>query len=201
MEMDQIHALIHRQFSSIPTFSSICCPRPTSLSLGTLRLQIVDSSRCTHIDVQSHHSNPVYELIRYTHLHPIQESIWHRFCLSWSEQARKQRREIGLGIPKLAAGKQMASFSCSSMTLVWLVGVVGVLLSAVGSGRAQFAIPERYDGFVYNGPGGKGRGPVVWEVFIDPLCIDCKIGWPVVKKVSERYGSSLVTIVHPFPAP
>lgn len=106
-----------------------------------------------------------------------------------------------MGIPKLAAGKQMAFFSCSSMTLVWLVGVVGVFLSAVGSGRAQFAIPERYDGFVYNGPGGKGRGPVVWEVFIDPLCIDCKIGWPVVKKVSERYGSSLVTIVHPFPAP
>jgi hypothetical protein len=54
-------------------------PLPSShFSLGTLRLQIVDSLRCTHIDVQSHHSSPSSqkrnELIRYAYLHPIHES-------------------------------------------------------------------------------------------------------------------------------
>lgn len=86
-----------------------------------------------------------------------------------------------------------------------LKGAIGlaVLFSVLGgSCLAQFAIPERYDGFVYNGKSDPAmRGPVIWEVFIDPLCIDCKMGWPVVKQVADHYGSSLVVIVHPFPAP
>jgi hypothetical protein len=76
-----------------------------------------------------------------------------------------------------------------------------LLLSLVSGAWAQFTIPDRYDGFVYNAKPEKGRGPVLWEVFIDPLCIDCKLGWPAVKQVAERYGSALLVIVHPFPAP
>lgn len=87
-----------------------------------------------------------------------------------------------------------------SRVSVWLMLIVALLLSVCGTCRAQFAIPERYDGFVYDGA-GKGKGPIIWEAFIDPLCIDCKVAWPVVKQVSRLYGKSVMTIVHPFPVP
>ena len=47
--------------------------------------------------------------------------------------------------------------------------------------------------------------PVVWEMFLDPLCRSCKSGWPALTQVAERYAhtgdSSLTIVVHPFPAP
>lgn len=91
--------------------------------------------------------------------------------------------------------------SSTALSLLRVVGLVVTLLSLVASSSAQYAIPERYDGFVYNVSTEQGRGPVMWEVFVDPLCIDCKNAWPVVKQVVEKYGSALLLIVHPFPAP
>ncbi|KAH9539225.1 hypothetical protein CY35_15G046500 [Sphagnum magellanicum] len=85
------------------------------------------------------------------------------------------------------------------VSLLWLMIAAGISVLGTGS-WAQFSIPARYDGFVYNGA-GKGKGPVIWESFVDPLCIDCKEAWPVVKEVAELYGKSLVLIVHPFPNP
>lgn len=77
-----------------------------------------------------------------------------------------------------------------------------LVLAVVGRSSAQSTIPERYDGFVLNGVAEQGRSPVVWELFIDPMCRNCKAGWPAVKQVAERYaGSSLVVVVHLFPAP
>ncbi|KAG0555245.1 hypothetical protein KC19_12G155500 [Ceratodon purpureus] len=91
------------------------------------------------------------------------------------------------------------SSACRFSSNGQLLGLL--VLSFVGSSWAQFAVPEGYDGFQYNGVQGNGRGPVVWEVFIDPMCRNCKSGWPALTQVAERYGSSLVIVVHPFPAP
>lgn len=71
--------------------------------------------------------------------------------------------------------------------------VLAVIVLLVASSWTQIAISE---------PERSGSPVVVWEVFIDPLCVHCKEGWPAVMQVAERYaGSSLNVVVHPFPAP
>ena len=81
-----------------PYICTFIHPLPSShFSLGTLRLQIVDSSRCTHIDVQSHHSNPSSqkrnELIRHTYLHKIHESSFWKKNLPVLERASKETKK------------------------------------------------------------------------------------------------------------
>jgi len=105
----------------------------------------------------------------------------------------------------------MATMRSSTSTSAWGYSVTEqlcraiafrlFLLSIMGSSWAQSAIPKHHDGFAYKGGVPEQEETIVWEVFIDPLCVHCKAGWPAVIQVAERYGSSLNVIVHLFPAP
>jgi len=77
-----------------------------------------------------------------------------------------------------------------------------VLFSILNNSLAQFPIPKRYDGFAYTTKNPQsGQDFIQWEAFVDPMCPYSKMSWPIVKEVKEQYNSSsLVLIVHPFPA-
>jgi hypothetical protein len=84
--------------------------------------------------------------------------------------------------------RKMATCKDASSVCVQVVAVIGLGLLIFSAGSRHNSVAEQ-------------PHLVVWEVFVDPLCRNCKSGWPVVRQVAERYGSSLAVVVHPFPAP
>ncbi|CAF3312408.1 unnamed protein product [Rotaria sp. Silwood2] len=78
-------------------------------------------------------------------------------------------------------------------TIFVLLGVV-----LVGFTSAQVPIPSHPDGY---GVGGPADAHVVVEMFLDPLCPDCKASWPTVLQVIQYYGTKIHFRFHTFPLP
>jgi protein-disulfide isomerase len=74
------------------------------------------------------------------------------------------------------------------------------LLAVVFAGlvSAQVPIPNRPDGY---GVGGPADAHVVVEMFLDPLCPDCKATWPIALQVIQAYGTKIHFRIHTFPLP
>lgn len=73
-----------------------------------------------------------------------------------------------------------------------------VAATLIGSISAQVPIPSRPDGY---GVGGPADAHVVVEMFLDPLCPDCKASWPTVLQVIQAYGTRIHFRIHTFPLP
>ncbi|CAF1179837.1 unnamed protein product [Adineta steineri] len=63
---------------------------------------------------------------------------------------------------------------------------------------AQVPIPSRPDGW---GVGGPADAHAVIEMFLDPLCPDCKATWPTILEVVQAYGTKIHFRIHTFPLP
>lgn len=63
--------------------------------------------------------------------------------------------------------------------------------------RSLMPIPNRYPGFPYDITDGQ----VVFELFCDPLCPDCRTFYPTVENVIQHYGDKLQFIYQPLPLP
>ncbi|CAF0807474.1 unnamed protein product [Adineta ricciae] len=73
-----------------------------------------------------------------------------------------------------------------------------VLLLALTFVSGQVPIPSRPDGW---GVGGPADAHAVIEMFLDPLCPDCKASWPTVLQVIQAYGTRIHFRIHTFPLP
>ena len=73
-----------------------------------------------------------------------------------------------------------------------------VALALLGFISAQVPIPSRPDGY---GVGGPADAHVVVEMFLDPLCPDCKAAWPTALQVIQAYGTKIHFRIHTFPLP
>jgi protein-disulfide isomerase len=68
----------------------------------------------------------------------------------------------------------------------------------LGAVSAQIPIPSFPDGY---GVGGPADAHVVVEMFLDPLCPDCKASWPTVLQLIQAYGKQIHFRIHTFPLP
>lgn len=73
-----------------------------------------------------------------------------------------------------------------------------VAVAFAGLVSAQVPIPNRPDGY---GVGGPLDSHVVVEMFLDPLCPDCKATWPIILQVTQFYGTRIHFRIHTFPLP
>ena len=73
-----------------------------------------------------------------------------------------------------------------------------IAVALVGFTSAQVPIPSRPDGY---GVGGPADAHVVVEMFLDPLCPDCKASWPTAMQVVQYYGTRIHFRIHTFPLP
>jgi len=83
-----------------------------------------------------------------------------------------------------------------------LLLVLVCVLSILGISIAQIPIPRRYDGFSQ----GDTNSPILFEMFADLLCPDCKQAWPNIKDVLNWYNhpgqsSNIRFYLHTFPLP
>ncbi|KAL5982524.1 hypothetical protein ACLOJK_016597 [Asimina triloba] len=76
---------------------------------------------------------------------------------------------------------------CCGPSLLWTVD-------------AQYPIPRKTDGFVYE---GRYPGPdsIIIDAFLDPVCPDSKVSWPPLKKALSHYSGRVALFVHPFALP
>lgn len=71
-------------------------------------------------------------------------------------------------------------------------------VALLGFASAQAPIPNHPDGY---GVGGPADAHASIDMFLDPLCPDCKATWPIVLQVIQYYGTKIHFRFHTFPLP
>jgi len=102
--------------------------------------------------------------------------------------------EINRKVDKLILKNGKMTFKRAKMTRLFTL----FALVLVGLASAQVPIPNRPDGW---GVGGPADSHVVIEMFLDPLCPDCKATWPILQQVVQAYGTRIHFRFHTFPLP
>eukprot|EP01136_Pigoraptor_vietnamica_P039046 Opistho-1_new@109173 len=78
--------------------------------------------------------------------------------------------------------------------------LLAVTAALVASCVAQVPIPSRPDGVPYLN--AETTAPLQIDVFVDPMCPDCKAAYPTIQQVAAHYGPKVVRFnFHLFPLP